>query len=207
MSLGNAAQVILLFCIVIKDPFMLLWIFSGEKSSCLRTEMVDSQYYLPNDIGISALDCREAFRLLSPKEQLYAHYLSRASWYGGLAVLIQTSPESANIYVLLQKLFRAQAPLQLKAAATAAGLSAEEYQVKWPVTNTKVNICSVFVVVTKLYLILGLPRICCWDLCKHGELQVVWGHQIHPQPTKGEIPYLICHMCSLSYFYAASQQV
>uniref|UniRef100_A0A671PM74 Dipeptidyl peptidase 3 n=1 Tax=Sinocyclocheilus anshuiensis TaxID=1608454 RepID=A0A671PM74_9TELE len=90
--------------------------------------MVDSQYYLPNDIGISALDCREAFRLLSPKEQMYAHYLSRASWYGGLIVLIQTSPESANIYVLLQKMFRAQAPQQLEAAATAAGLSAEEYQ-------------------------------------------------------------------------------
>uniref|UniRef100_A0A8C1NYL8 Dipeptidyl peptidase 3 n=1 Tax=Cyprinus carpio TaxID=7962 RepID=A0A8C1NYL8_CYPCA len=92
------------------------------------TEMVDSQYYLPNDIGISALDCRVAFRLLSPKEQMYAHYLSRASWYGGLIVLIQTSPESANIYVLLQKIFRLQAPQQLEAAATAAGLSAEEYQ-------------------------------------------------------------------------------
>uniref|UniRef100_A0A9J8DKW2 Dipeptidyl peptidase 3 n=1 Tax=Cyprinus carpio carpio TaxID=630221 RepID=A0A9J8DKW2_CYPCA len=92
--------------------------------------MVDSQYYLPNDIGISALDCRVAFRLLSPKEQMYAHYLSRASWYGGLIVLIQTSPESANIYVLLQKIFRLQAPQQLEAAATAAGLSTEEYQFK-----------------------------------------------------------------------------
>lgn len=46
----------------------------------LRTKMVDSQYYLPNDIGISALDCREAFRLLSPQEKMYAHYLSRAAW-------------------------------------------------------------------------------------------------------------------------------
>lgn len=97
--------------------------------------MVDSQYYLPNDIGISALDCREAFRLLSPKEQLYAHYLSRASWYGGLVVLIQTSPESANIYVLLQKIFRKQAPAQLETVATAAGLSAEDYQVKSLVKN------------------------------------------------------------------------
>lgn len=43
--------------------------------------MVDSQYYLPNDIGISALDCGEAFRLLSPQEKMYAHYLSRAAWY------------------------------------------------------------------------------------------------------------------------------
>uniref|UniRef100_A0AAR2KSK0 Dipeptidyl peptidase 3 n=1 Tax=Pygocentrus nattereri TaxID=42514 RepID=A0AAR2KSK0_PYGNA len=92
--------------------------------------MVDSQYYLPNDIGISALDCGEAFRLLSPKEQLYAHYLSRAAWYGGLVVLLQTSPESPTIYVLLQKIFRKQPPAQLEAVATAAGLSSEEYQFK-----------------------------------------------------------------------------
>ncbi|XP_072517707.1 dipeptidyl peptidase 3 [Salminus brasiliensis] len=90
--------------------------------------MVDSQYYLPNDVGISALDCGEAFRLLSPKEQLYAHYLSRASWYGGLVVLLQTSPESPNIYVLLQRVFRKQPPAQLEAVATAAGLTSEEYQ-------------------------------------------------------------------------------
>lgn len=168
--------------------------------------MVDSQYYLPNDIGISALDCREAFRLLSPKEQMYAHYLSRASWYGGLIVLIQTSPESANIFVLLQKMFRAQAPQQLEAAATAAGLSAEEYQVKKPVTNTKVNISSVFIVVTTLCLFSGLPCICCWAVCKHGKLQVIWGHQIHPQPTKGHIPYLICPMCALSECIVISQR-
>ncbi|XP_030638508.1 dipeptidyl peptidase 3 [Chanos chanos] len=90
--------------------------------------MVDSQYYLPNDIGISALDCGEAFKLLSPKEKLYAHYLSRAAWYGGLVVLLQTSPESANIYVLLQRMFRKQPPAQLESVATAAGLSPEEYQ-------------------------------------------------------------------------------
>ncbi|XP_066502754.1 dipeptidyl peptidase 3 [Hoplias malabaricus] len=90
--------------------------------------MVDSQYYLPNDIGISALDCGEAFRLLSPKEQLYAHYLSRAAWYGGLVVLLQTSPESPTIYVLLQRIFRKQPPAELQAVATAVGLSSEEYQ-------------------------------------------------------------------------------
>ncbi|KAJ4930185.1 hypothetical protein JOQ06_019191 [Pogonophryne albipinna] len=90
--------------------------------------MVDSQYYLPNDIGVSALDCTEAFRLLSNKEKMYSHYLSRAAWYGGLAVLLQTSPESAKIFVLLQKIFRKQTPAQLEQVATAAGLSPEEYQ-------------------------------------------------------------------------------
>uniref|UniRef100_H3DLJ9 Dipeptidyl peptidase 3 n=1 Tax=Tetraodon nigroviridis TaxID=99883 RepID=H3DLJ9_TETNG len=91
-------------------------------------KMVDSQYYLPNDVGVSALDCAEAFRLLSPQEKMYAHYMSRAAWYGGLAVLLQTSPESADIFVLLQRIFRKQTPAQLEPVATAAGLSPEEYQ-------------------------------------------------------------------------------
>uniref|UniRef100_A0A8C7Z5K0 Dipeptidyl peptidase 3 n=1 Tax=Oryzias sinensis TaxID=183150 RepID=A0A8C7Z5K0_9TELE len=90
--------------------------------------MVDSQYYLPNDIGISALDCREAFRLLSPQEKMYAHYLSRASWYGGLVVLLQTSPESANIFVLLQRIFRKETPEELEKVAATVGLSSEEYK-------------------------------------------------------------------------------
>lgn len=91
--------------------------------------MVDSQYYLPNSICISKLDCKEAFELLSSKEKLYAHYLSRAAWYGGLVVLLQTSPESPEIYVLLQKLFRKQTPAELEKVASEAGLTSEEYKV------------------------------------------------------------------------------
>lgn len=91
--------------------------------------MADTQYILPNDIGVSSLDCREAFRLLSPTERLYAHHLSRAAWYGGLAVLLQTSPEAPYIYALLSRLFRAQDPDQLRQHALAEGLTEEEYQV------------------------------------------------------------------------------
>ncbi|XP_069874271.1 dipeptidyl peptidase 3 [Dipodomys merriami] len=90
--------------------------------------MADTQYILPNDIGVSSLDCREAFRLLSPTERLYAHYLSRAAWYGGLAVLLQTSPEAPYIYALLSRLFRAEDPDQLRHRALAQGLTEEEYQ-------------------------------------------------------------------------------
>ncbi|PNI93571.1 DPP3 isoform 13, partial [Pan troglodytes] len=92
--------------------------------------MADTQYILPNDIGVSSLDCREAFRLLSPTERLYAHHLSRAAWYGGLAVLLQTSPEAPYIYALLSRLFRAQDPDQLRQHALAEGLTEEEYQEK-----------------------------------------------------------------------------
>lgn len=133
----------------------------AEVLLCQRPQslkMVDPQYYLPNDIGVSALDCSEAFRLLSPQEKMYAHYMSRAAWYvlhlhtfcqgktawskafltsrwlcgyryGGLAVLLQTSPESANIFVLLQRMFRKQNPAQLQQVASAAGLSDDEYKV------------------------------------------------------------------------------
>ncbi|KAB0407490.1 hypothetical protein E2I00_007664 [Balaenoptera physalus] len=90
--------------------------------------MADTQYILPNDIGVSSLDCREAFRLLLPTERLYAHHLSRAAWYGGLAVLLQTSPEAPYIYALLSRLFRAQDPDQLRQHALAEGLTEEEYQ-------------------------------------------------------------------------------
>uniref|UniRef100_A0A8C3PCU7 Dipeptidyl peptidase 3 n=1 Tax=Chrysemys picta bellii TaxID=8478 RepID=A0A8C3PCU7_CHRPI len=94
----------------------------------LASKMVDSQYVLPNDVGLALLDCSEAFRLLLRGERLYAHYLSRACWYGGLVVLLQTSPEAPAIYVLLSRLFRAQDPDQLGELARSTGLTDQEYQ-------------------------------------------------------------------------------
>ncbi|XP_056140774.1 dipeptidyl peptidase 3 isoform X2 [Lampris incognitus] len=147
--------------------------------------MVDSQYYLPNDIGISALDCGEAFRLLSRREQMYAHYLSRAAWYGGLAVLLQTSPESANIFVLLQRIFRKQTPAELEQVATAAGVSPEDYQ-------------AFLVYAAGLYANMGnyksfgdtkfIP-----NLPKDKLKAVVWGSQaFHEQPSEMEALWDSC---------------
>ena len=48
-----------------------------------------SEYVLPNDTEVLSLDCQNAFNALSDKEKLYAHYLSKASWYGGLICLHQ----------------------------------------------------------------------------------------------------------------------
>ncbi|XP_069064068.1 dipeptidyl peptidase 3 [Pleurodeles waltl] len=87
-----------------------------------------SHFVLPNNIGISVLDCKEAFALLSQDEKLYAHFLSRASWYGGLIVLMQTSPESPGIFVLLSKLFRAQGPEELKGLAQHLCITEQDYQ-------------------------------------------------------------------------------
>ncbi|XP_061415534.1 dipeptidyl peptidase 3 [Lethenteron reissneri] len=89
---------------------------------------VDPQFILPNRVSVVPLECRAAFELLSARERQYAHYLSRAAWYGGLVVLLQTSPESPALYALLQRLFRAQGPAELGELATRLELSADEYQ-------------------------------------------------------------------------------
>lgn len=70
-----------MYIILFNPPSLILHVLCFFSTGLnIQVKMVDSQYYLPNDIGISALDCREAFRLLSPQEKMYAHYLSRASW-------------------------------------------------------------------------------------------------------------------------------
>ncbi|CAL1276519.1 unnamed protein product [Larinioides sclopetarius] len=77
--------------------------------------MSDSVY--TNNTPISLLNCEDAFKELTDKEKHYAHYLSKASWYGGLICLLQNSPESPLIYILLQKLFRLQSVNELKEIA------------------------------------------------------------------------------------------
>lgn len=114
--------------------------------------------------------------------------------YGGLVVLLQTSPESANIFVLLQRIFRKQTPAQLEQVATAAGLSSEEYQVhglavslpfhfflKQAFIHKRLqpykNVSSMF---CRLWYS-GLSGVCSRSVCKHGQLQVFWRHKVHPK--------------------------
>lgn len=87
-----------------------------------------SQYILPNDTGVCLLDCITAFDNLTDKEKLYSHYVSQASWNGGLIVLLQTSPESPGIFLLLQKMFRGQPISELESTVVEKGLTKEEFQ-------------------------------------------------------------------------------
>jgi dipeptidyl-peptidase-3 len=52
--------------------------------------MSDTEHFIiPNNQPVVELDCTTAFNGLTTKEKLYAHYLSQASWNGGLIVLVQ----------------------------------------------------------------------------------------------------------------------
>lgn len=92
--------------------------------------MADSnqEHIIPNDNNICLLDCTNAFNNLNEREKTFAHYISEASWYGSLIVLMQTSPESPGIYLLLQKLFRNQSIEQFKSVALEIGLSEDDFQ-------------------------------------------------------------------------------
>jgi len=85
-----------------------------------------SQFLFPDDQPVVRLDASTAFNLLGSQEQLYSHYLSQASWYGGLVVLLQTSPESPTIFRLIMKIARGEHTDTLREAAKAAGLTDQE---------------------------------------------------------------------------------
>lgn len=70
--------------------------------------MSAKDHILPNDIPFVELGCSAAFSSLTETEKLYAHYLSQASWNGGLIVFLQTSPESPIILNLLIDVFVGQ---------------------------------------------------------------------------------------------------
>lgn len=73
----------------------------------VRTEApaVDEKHLTPAVQPVVKLDCKEAFNLLTDKEQKYLHYFSKASWLGSRIVFEQCSPESPQIFAMFQILF------------------------------------------------------------------------------------------------------
>merc|ERR1719350_2647227 len=86
----------------------------------------NSQFILPDDQPVVRLDAATVFNLLGTREQLYSHYLSKASWWGGLVVLLQTSPESPDIFRLIHKINCSQPVEELRSGLQEAGLTEQE---------------------------------------------------------------------------------
>ena len=61
-------------------------------------------------------------------EQLYAHYLSRASFYGGLICLLQTSPESPGIFRLMHRINMAQSVEELREACVTKDITEVDFK-------------------------------------------------------------------------------
>lgn len=97
-----------------------------SRNSHVSPSIMGSPHELPLDTPILYLPCTEAFEGLSEKEKLYAHHLSRASWWGALITLCQNSPEAADIFCLLTKVFRSQPVDTLKIQALEKGILTED---------------------------------------------------------------------------------
>ena len=89
------------------------------EASASTSRHVPVTYTITNDQPVVALDARTAFEKLTEREQLYAHYIARASFYGGLICLLQTSPESPGIFRLIHRMNVAQPIDELRETCSA----------------------------------------------------------------------------------------
>lgn len=62
-------------------------------------------YYVPENLNVVRIDCKDAFNGLSENDKRYAYWFYKASWAGINTVAEQVSSESKDILTLVKKLF------------------------------------------------------------------------------------------------------
>lgn len=61
-----------------------------------------SEHVFENDQPVVLLDCIKPFNLLTSREKLYAHHISKASWLGSLITLFQVCTLHARIGIVVK---------------------------------------------------------------------------------------------------------
>ncbi len=116
-------------------PFQTSLAYEIARPANLSSEEIEmakdiSLFTVPLDTPICCLDASKSFLCLTNEEKLYCHYLSRACWEGGYICLLQTSPESVPIFVLLRELFSKQTVSSLREAAKGV-VNDDEFKVSY----------------------------------------------------------------------------
>lgn len=94
-------------------------------TSSLMAQSKKDLHTTPKDVPVILLDAREAFDGLTPKEKLYAHWMSEASWWGALITFEQLSNESPLLLEMIMRLYSG-GEVSFRRVATRAGLNAED---------------------------------------------------------------------------------
>ena len=87
-----------------------------------------SVHTISTSTGVACLEATAAFKGLTAKERAYALALGKADWDGAKICLLQCSPESVPIFLMLQHVFCATPAEELVSAALAVGLTEDETQ-------------------------------------------------------------------------------
>ncbi|KAK0497634.1 aflatoxin-detoxifizyme [Armillaria luteobubalina] len=96
----------------------------------MATATVHRERFLADNAApLCSMDVGKSFDQLSPKEKLYTHYLTEASWAGARIIQAQWTAQATDLYDLLILIFSANGKLaDLNALKTSSGLSDDDWE-------------------------------------------------------------------------------
>ena len=110
------------------------------------------------------------------KTLLINYCFFRASFYGGLIVLLQTSPESANIYRLFQRINVAQPTEELKSSVVGKDGVTEEDFLSY-LGNAIFLLTISFTICSQVQMLSHFSSIWVGCVRQYGQLLRIWWHK------------------------------